>query len=205
VRSATYGEWRHWFVASDIDFFRPMFKTYMDTFGYDDDWTLAADPVIPRETASGYVEDRRPVVAARFARRFNRPPEVAVVDAASAGELRDLADSTGSALHAFRYAEVLLGGRFVARDPERAFRYAYRSALLGHLPAMDLVAQLFRDGSGCPVDDTLAARWSREALRVRRAAALRAPEPVGLPRRALRKVKRVVGRRRRTGPRTATS
>jgi hypothetical protein len=203
VRSATYGDWRNWFVASDIDFFRPMFKTYMDTFGYEDEWTLADAPVIPPETASGYVLDRRPVVEARFARRFDRPPAPAVVDPASAEALRELADSTGSALHAFRYATVMLEGRVAPADTAGAFRYAYRSALLGHLPAMDLVAQMFRDGTGCTPDDTRAALWAREALRVRRNAALRAPVPVH--RRLARNFMRVVGRKRRTARRTAAS
>jgi hypothetical protein len=94
VRSATHGEWRNWFVERDIDFFRPLCKTYMDAFGYDDDWTLATDPVIPPETATGYVLARRPVVEAKMASRFQPKREwrLEQTDAAVAEALRVAAD-----------------------------------------------------------------------------------------------------------------
>jgi hypothetical protein len=54
-RTKGYGNWRDWFVNSDIELFRPACREYMKTFGYGDDWTLNATPVVRQEHASGYV------------------------------------------------------------------------------------------------------------------------------------------------------
>jgi hypothetical protein len=166
IRSATHGDWRSWFTADDIDFFRPMFKPYMDTFGYDDDWTLAAEPVIPHETASGYVLGRRPVVEAKMARRFEKaeewePGQVTTPEQADA--IRFTAEDSDAARHGYRYAVLLLEGRVAPYDPARAFDYAYRSALIGHMPAMELVARMYREGLGTSADAREAAVWEQEA------------------------------------------
>jgi hypothetical protein len=166
VRSASHGDWPHWFTPSDIDFFRPRFKSYMDAFGYDDDWTLASEPVIAHETASGYILDRRPVVEAKMARRFQKAEEWtthSVTDAAGADAIRTIAEDTDAALHGFRYASLLLEGRVVPRDTRRAFDYAYRSALIGHLPAMELVERMYREGIGTTQDLEQASVWAHEA------------------------------------------
>jgi hypothetical protein len=54
-RSKDRGQWRHWFTPEDIEHFRPLLKPLMDCFGYEDDWTLAANPVIAPEHASSYL------------------------------------------------------------------------------------------------------------------------------------------------------
>lgn len=55
VRSADYGQWRSWFLASDIDFFKPYFQSYIEHYGYSDDWTLEDSPSLSPQTASLYV------------------------------------------------------------------------------------------------------------------------------------------------------
>ncbi len=200
VRTATHGEWRNWFVGSDIDFFRPLFKTYMDAFGYDDDWSLAPSPVIPPETASGYVLARRPAAKARMERRFGPAPEwrLEETDAAGAEALRVAADERDPGRSGYRYALVLLEGRAVPRDPARAFAYAYRAALASHLSAAELVARMFREGIGTPADVPRARAWEAEAEQLRTAATT--PSKVGarltppsIARRAVRRLRRAAG------------
>jgi hypothetical protein len=55
VRTKQAGNWRHWLTAADVDYFRPRYAPYIEANGYSDDWTLAREPVIPREHASDYV------------------------------------------------------------------------------------------------------------------------------------------------------
>lgn len=55
VRSRRHGNWRHWLCPSDIDWLRPTFLPFMDRYGYPDDWTLAAEPVITAEHSTEYV------------------------------------------------------------------------------------------------------------------------------------------------------
>ena len=54
-RSRTYGAWRHWFTAADVDAYRPILAGYLAAMGYDDEWALAAEPVIDPETSSRHV------------------------------------------------------------------------------------------------------------------------------------------------------
>jgi hypothetical protein len=56
VRTKSQGDWKNWFLKEDIDFFRPIFASYMERYGYRDDWTLSPHPVILPIHASGFVE-----------------------------------------------------------------------------------------------------------------------------------------------------
>lgn len=56
VRSKQFGEWKSWFTKDDVDFFRPLLKDYMDTFGYEDNWDIPDNPEINRDNASGYIQ-----------------------------------------------------------------------------------------------------------------------------------------------------
>jgi hypothetical protein len=64
VRTKKAGDWKNWFLEDDVTFFRPIFKEFMERFGYADDWTLPPDPVIAVEASSNYV---RSLVAEREA------------------------------------------------------------------------------------------------------------------------------------------
>jgi hypothetical protein len=226
IRSATHGDWRNWFVDEDVEFFRPMFKRYMDTFHYDDEWKLNETPEIPHETASGYILARRPVVEGKMAVRFDAadwsPSDVATAEEAE--RIRLLAEDSEAALCGYRYAELLLEGRVVPRDPERAFGYVYRSALIGKLVSMELVARMYREGLGVEQDLDRVAVWDAEADTLRGDTSENpppkpppAPKPAPLPvprvvappptrwQRAVRKVKRVAGRGMRTVRRTEAS
>jgi hypothetical protein len=232
IRSATYGDWQHWFTPNDVEFFRPLLTPYMDAFGYDDDWTLAPSPLIPRETASGYVESRRPVVEKKMERRFERPAawdQQSVTTREQVEEIEAIANDSGAGVYGCRYALLLLEGRVVPRDDARAFDYAYRSALVGHLPAMELVARMFREGIGTEPDAQRAEVWDHEADVLRapppepgqprgkgghsaRGATSGTPRPQSVPSRPRgvvptlrwvgRRLRRAAGQRRRLGRRT---
>src|ERR1051326_5563038 len=45
-RSKRYGEWKHWFVEEDVEYFVPIFAPYIDRYGYSPKWTLNEDRVI---------------------------------------------------------------------------------------------------------------------------------------------------------------
>jgi hypothetical protein len=62
-RTKASGNWRHWFTADDVNFFRPRLAAFMAAYGYADDWTLAAEPRIDAEHSSDFV--RRSVAVRR--------------------------------------------------------------------------------------------------------------------------------------------
>jgi hypothetical protein len=55
VRSRRAGTWRDWFCPDDVDYYQPLFSSFMRHYGYSDDWTLSTTPRIPAEEASEYV------------------------------------------------------------------------------------------------------------------------------------------------------
>lgn len=56
ARSRRAGNWRHWFCPEDVQYYRPMLRSYMEHFGYADDWALCASPIIRPEEATAYVQ-----------------------------------------------------------------------------------------------------------------------------------------------------
>jgi hypothetical protein len=65
-RTLSHGNWRDWFLAEDVEVFRPVFREYMEHYGYGDDWTPSPRPVIRPEHCVEYV--RRVVARRREAR-----------------------------------------------------------------------------------------------------------------------------------------
>jgi len=63
VRTQKSGDWKNWFLKQDIKFFRPRFLSFMEKYGYLDNWELNKEPKILPEYSSGYVrrisEERR--------------------------------------------------------------------------------------------------------------------------------------------------
>ncbi len=63
TRTRSYGGWREWFTAEDVDYFRPIMKPFLDCYYPEADWELNPSPSIPSEHSSGYVlrivNDRR--------------------------------------------------------------------------------------------------------------------------------------------------
>lgn len=55
VRTKAAHDWKNWFTAEDVAFFRPYLASYMRAYSYLDDWTLAAEPRIRPEHSSEYV------------------------------------------------------------------------------------------------------------------------------------------------------
>ncbi len=56
-RSTSYGNWRDWFTPEDVEFYKPLYREYMQLINYDtDDWRLKDNPVLPPELGSKYME-----------------------------------------------------------------------------------------------------------------------------------------------------
>ncbi len=55
TRTKAYGDWRNWFLKSDVDYFRPRLARFMQVFGYEDDWELSDRPVVSCKNASAYL------------------------------------------------------------------------------------------------------------------------------------------------------
>jgi hypothetical protein len=65
VRRKGFGDWRNWYTDADIPLFKPIYRPYMESLGYDpDDWRLNANPHIDPEFSSNYIKKlvkRRPL------------------------------------------------------------------------------------------------------------------------------------------------
>ncbi len=55
ARSKGHGDWRNWFLAEDVAYFKPLFSDFMQALGYEDCWDLPERPVVSAEKASGYL------------------------------------------------------------------------------------------------------------------------------------------------------
>ena len=55
ARTKGSGDWRNWFAAEDVAYFRPFMLPYLSRYAYPDDWSLASEPSIRPEHASEYV------------------------------------------------------------------------------------------------------------------------------------------------------
>lgn len=55
-RTSSRGNWRAWFTPADVEFLRPQLSPYMQRYGFEDDWQLDLNPLIPYEYGPGYVE-----------------------------------------------------------------------------------------------------------------------------------------------------
>jgi hypothetical protein len=54
-RAKAANDWKHWFTADDVSYFRPRLSAYMDAYGYVDDWTLVDEPHIHPQHGSEFV------------------------------------------------------------------------------------------------------------------------------------------------------
>lgn len=55
ARTRNYGNWRSWFTPDDVAFYRPLMHSYMEKFGYGDDWALDPDSNPDPGTGSRYI------------------------------------------------------------------------------------------------------------------------------------------------------
>lgn len=157
VRSATSGEWRHWFTEHDVAHFEPVMAGYMRRFGYEPDWELADEPRLDPAHGSGYIE--RSCAKRRRQRAVLR--ERNELSDEHLAQLRDrTADGAESA--AFRLARLLWKADRAANGPEihRSARFA---ASCGNVRAMRLLARCYTEGVGTPPDQRRARFWREEA------------------------------------------
>lgn len=63
TRTKSYGGWRDWLTARDVEYLRPLLRPFLDRYYPEADWELRPSPSIPAEDGSLYVErivnDRR--------------------------------------------------------------------------------------------------------------------------------------------------
>ena len=55
VRTKMANDWKNWFTADDVAYFRPRVAAFMRAYGYADDWTLATEPQISAAHGSEFV------------------------------------------------------------------------------------------------------------------------------------------------------
>jgi len=55
-RTASYDNWKNWFTEEDVEFFKPIYTEFLKTMGFDEDWTLNANPSIDKKVGSEYVK-----------------------------------------------------------------------------------------------------------------------------------------------------
>ena len=176
IRSKGWGDWRHWFTADDLEFFRPRFERYMDHFGYTD-WSLATDPVIDPAKSSDFIsrklEERKPQVEARYVNKWSVE---SVCDAREVESLTEMAQD-GDPVSAQRLALLHRAGQVVEADPVAAVRWARHGAIQGHTPSMRLLADLLDEGADGDPDPDGASRWRADASALAAAATPQVPPP----------------------------
>ena len=55
-RPRSHGEWRDWFLETDLDYVRATCPEFMAVFGYDHDWRTNDVRTVRHELTSTYVE-----------------------------------------------------------------------------------------------------------------------------------------------------
>lgn len=165
-RSMGYGDWRHWFLDEDAEFFGEMFADYMNRFGYRD-WERVADPWIDPATSSDYVAGP---TTDRIRERQHRERGRWVPDRVQTREeLRQLISMAedGRAGWAYRLARLYSEDTGFGPEAHEALRWARHGARLGDAGAMSLCAGLLRRTADEDRHAELEARfWQRESDRL---------------------------------------
>jgi hypothetical protein len=58
ARTKGADNWRRWFTPRDVELYRPHIDPMLEFLGYEVEWELDGDPVIPEEEATGYIRAR---------------------------------------------------------------------------------------------------------------------------------------------------
>lgn len=162
-RSMGYGDWRHWFLDEDVEFFGNLFVDYMDRFGYDN-WERPTRPWIDPATSSDYVAG--PTTDRIIERQQRRRAPWRPGHVQSEYELRQLISMAedGRAVWAYRLALVYSEYSAFGPDDEKALYWARHAARLGYVKAMSLCATLLRPAADDDRERALEARfWQRES------------------------------------------
>ena len=195
LRSGGAGEWRHWFLPSDVEAFRPVMTPYMERFGYEDDWEVASDPQIDPANGSEYVQG---AVAKR-----RRQLEIGQSESGGHERLQQLRERADEGAHtaAFRVAQQLreMSAEEHAEEIVERLRFA---ASCGHIPAMRELADVLAESSAAHEQEE-AEGWRAEAdaeaeRRDLRQQAASSPESVKDLRRDLKRTRAQLRRLRRS-------
>ena len=55
VRRKSSGDWKNWLLEEDIQQLRPVFDSYLKSYGYGENWETSANPIIRSQDASEFV------------------------------------------------------------------------------------------------------------------------------------------------------
>lgn len=56
IRTKAYNNWKNWFTPSDVEYYKDVFKKYMEIFDYKEDWELNENPSIDPKEGTIYIE-----------------------------------------------------------------------------------------------------------------------------------------------------
>jgi len=140
TRSKSNGAWRDWYTAEDVEFIRPIFKPYMDHFGYEDDWDLPAKQSIDSKTASEYVVDR-------YAKRKKEFSLMSLTDDKSLKSKDDFEFYLGRAGDG-RNADIWLVASQYLTDGNKgeAFKWFETGQLLGSMECQKALRKMLKNG-----------------------------------------------------------
>ena len=173
-RSKSSGAWRHWFTASDVDYFGDMFRWYLDRFDYTET-ELEANPVIDPATSSDYLQREIAQRRVQVEHRYNASWTVAdTTTTAQVEQLREMAGD-GDAEATLRLALVLDAGvAGAAPDRAAAVAAAREGAVRGHVGAMEVLGAWLL---ACEDDHSVleGRMWARESQVWREVESLRGP------------------------------
>ena len=161
-RSRNHGEWKRWFLDEDIEYFGDMFAEYLDRFGYSD-WEREAKPKIDPATSSDYVTGKSTNTIVERQNRTRDKWAVAFVRTREELSRLESMAMDGRVVWAHRVARVYDESPLFGPDRERALSWARHGAVLGHAPAMALLARFLRERGETDRQALLEARfWQRE-------------------------------------------
>lgn len=140
TRSKSNGAWRDWYTEEDVEFIRPMFKPYMDHFGYEDDWDIPAKQSIDSKTASEYVVDRY----AKRKKEFSLMSSSGDKTLKSADEFEFYLGRAGDG----RNADIWLVASQFLQDGEtdEAFKWFETGHLLGNVKCQKALRRMLKKG-----------------------------------------------------------
>jgi len=139
-RSKSNGAWRDWFTEEDVDSIRPLFKPYMDHFGYEDDWEIPAKQSISSKTASEYVVDRY----AKRKKEFSLMSSSGDKTLKSASDFKFYLGRAGDG----RNADIwLVASQYLEKGKkDEAFKWFETGHLLGNVKCQKMLRKMLKKG-----------------------------------------------------------
>jgi hypothetical protein len=164
ARSASSGDYAHWFRPDDLTYFDDIFGPYLTELGYERPGRLADDPVIDPAVSSEYVRSRYEQRRAALQARTSRAASADIAD----DELDQLVSAAddGDATACVRVSKALLTAGLDERGGRSALQWARLGAQLGLPAAMAVTAELLEAGGATDAATRREAQMWRGARAV---------------------------------------